>query len=230
MLVALSFLFGLFTGGVFLPLTISTFAYALAERKHRPAWAGLPVAAVRVASGPYRTTEVVPAGLRRAPLLVRLAAVSAFYWAWLSAIVWVAVAGSMSGLPPRDFFVVGGLIVSLAIGRAGLKLLRRDADAVTAAQRAAALACAHAAVLAVTALLLAGEDLDGVAALFAVLACAQAGLLAVAGRRHAALFAWGRGDATPAAPLPRWLARVLGRRAQRRANFFTSASRTMPGA
>jgi hypothetical protein len=229
-LAALSLLVGALTGGAFLPLTISTFAYAWAEKRHRKAWAGLAQPPVRVAGGPYRGGDLVAARLRLAPAAVRLAAVSAFYWAWCCAMAWIVVAFCASGMPPADLLVLTGLAVAFLVGRAGLKLLRRDANAALFAQRAALLALVHALLLATSAAAFFAADWAGLALLFTVLAAAQAALLATIARRHAPLFALRRDDGPTPASLPGWLARLLARRPQRRANFFTSASQTSPGA
>jgi hypothetical protein len=229
-LAALSLLVGALTGGAFLPLTISTFAYAWAEKRHRRAWVGLAQPPVRVAGGPYRGGELVAARLRRAPLALRLAAVSAFYWSWCCAMAWIVVAFCASGMPPADLLVLTGLGVAALVGRAGLKLLRRDSNAACFARRAALVALVHGLLLATCATASFTADWAGLTLLFAVLAAGQAALLATAARRHAPLFALRSHDGPATAPLPGWLARLLARRPQRRANFFTSASQTSPGA
>ena len=82
----------------------------------------------------------------------------------------------------------------------------------------------------VLAFVIGGSDWSGAAAVFGVVTLGQAALLVVAVRDHAPLFAWPR-DSDPAGrPLPSWLARVLARRAQRRANLVVNASQTSPGA
>jgi hypothetical protein len=223
-------LLGVLAGGAFLPLTLSTFAYAWVEKKHRRRWAGLPLARVHVDGGPYRGSEIVPARHPRAPALVRFAAVSCFYWSWFSAVAWVGVGVCAPQIAPFALVPIAGVAVALVVGRAGVRLLRRDAGAPASARRAALLAVVHALLLAGPALWLADPEWSGAATLFAALAALQAGLLALSVRRHAPLFAHAADAGASGRPVPHWLPRVLARQAQRRANFLASASQTMPGA
>jgi len=214
----------------FFPLTVSVFAYAVVEARHRRAWTGLTPAAVRVGGGPYRAVDVVPSRLLRAPLLVRAAALGCFYWSWFCLVAWVTVGIAVSDRLPIEPVVVLGVAIAVCVGRAGLRLLRRDPRAVAYGRRVAILTAAHATLLVILGFVVGGCDWSAPAAVFGVVSLGVATLLALAVRDHAPLFARPT-DAGPAPrPLPTWLARMLARRAQRRANFLVNASQTSPGA
>ena len=214
----------------FLPLTLSVFAYAFVEARHRRAWTGLAPPTVRVGRGPYRGAEIMTSRLLRAPFLVRAAALGCFYWSWFCVVAWVTVGVAASDRLPIEPLVVMGIVVAICVGRAGIGLLRRDAGVVAFGRRVAVLAAAHATLLVVLGFVVGGCDWSAPAAVFAVVSLGQAALLAVAVRDHASLFARA-GDGDPVGrPLPTWLARMLARQAQRRANFLVNASHTSPGA
>jgi len=73
-------LFVAFGVGASIPLWIPPLAYARIEKRTRPAWAGLPGPTLAGGVGPYRAGELPGAPLRRAPLVVRAAAMIGFYW------------------------------------------------------------------------------------------------------------------------------------------------------
>jgi len=214
----------------FLPITVSVFAYAFVEVRHRRAWAGLASPAVRVGHGPYRAALVVPSRLLRAPLLVRAAALGCFYWSWFCVVAWVTVGVAASDRLPIEPLVVMGIVVAICVGRAGIGLLRRDAGVVAFGRRVAVVTAAHATLLVVLGFLVGGCDWSAPAAVFGVVSLGQAALLALAVRDHAPLFARPSDDEPVGHLLPAWLARMLARQAQRRANFLVNASHTSPGA
>jgi hypothetical protein len=214
----------------FLPITVSVFAYAFVEARHRRAWAGLASPTVRVGAGPYRVADVVPARLVRAPLLVRAAALACFYWSWFCMLAWVTVGLAASDRLPVESFVVLGVVVAVCVGRTGVRLLRRDPRAVATGRRVAIAAAAHATLVMLVGFLVGGGDWGAPAAVFGVVTLGVATLLAVALRDHAPLFVRLDDPDAAARPVPSWLARLLERRAQRRANFLASASHTSAGA
>jgi hypothetical protein len=215
----------------FLPITVSVFAYAFVEARNRRAWTAIPQPTVRVGGGgPYRAADIVPSRLLRAPLLVRAAALGCFYWSWFCVLAWVTVGLAGSDWLPIEALVVVSVAVAVCVGRAGVRLLRRDPRAVGFGRRVGIVSAAHATLVVVLGFVVGGNDWSAPAVVFGVVTLGQAALLVVAVRDHAPLFAW-PGDSDPAGrPLPRWLARMLARRAQRRANFLASASETSPGA
>ena len=214
----------------FLPITVSVFAYALVESRHRRAWIGLAHPTVHLGDGPYRVAAIVPARLLRAPLRVRAAALVCFYWSWGCLLTWVGVGVVASERLPLAALAVLGGVVATCVGWAGVRLLRRDPRVVAFGRRVAVGVVVHAVFVALLGFAVGGCDWSAPAAVFAVVSLAQATLLALALRHHAPLFVR-RGDIPPVdGPLPTWLARVLARQAQRRANFLASASHTSAGA
>ena len=230
MFAALSAVLVVFVVVGFMPLTVSVFAYAFAEKRNRREWTGLARPAVRLGGGPYRGAEVVPARLVRAPFLVRAAALGCFYWSWFCLVAWLAVGVSGSTRLLVEPLVVLGVGVAVGLARTGSRLLRRDARVVTSGRRVAIGAVAHATLVVLLAFLVGGGDWSAPAAVFGLVTLALAALLAVALRDHAALFACPSSVTSGSGPLPSWLARILARRAQRRANFLASASHTSAGA
>lgn len=214
----------------FLPLTVSVFAYAFVEARNRRAWTGVAQPTLRVGGGPYRTADIVPPRLLRAPLLVRAAALGCFYWSWCCVLGWVAVGIAVSDRLPIEPLVVLGVAIAACVGRAGVRLLRRDARVVSFARRVAVATAAHATFVVILGFVLGGCDWSAPAAVFGVVSLGQAALLALAVRDHAPLFARPSDDEPVGRPLPAWLARMLARQAQRRANFLVNASHTSPGA
>ncbi len=214
----------------FLPVTLSVFAYAFVESRHRRAWTRLAPPAVHLGAGPYRAADVVTSRLQRAPLLVRAAAVGCFYWAWFSILGWVTVGVAASERLWLDALAGLGVVVAVYVARAGVRLLRRDPRAVGFGRRVAVVSVAHAWALVLLGVFVGGYEWSGPATVFGVVALGQATLLVLALRDHGPLFALPPdGDAAPR-PLPTWLSRMLARQAQRRANFLASASHTSPGA
>ena len=230
MFAALSALVVAFAVTAFLPITVSVFAYAFVEARHRRAWIGLARPAVRVGNGPYRVAEIVPSRLLRAPLLVRAAALGCFYWSWFCLVTWAGVGVMASTPPPIAPLAVLGAVVATCVGRAGIRILRRDSRAVAFGRRVALGAVVHASFVVILGFAVGGCDWSAPAAVFAVVSLGQATLLALALRHHAPLFAQSGSSRPPDRPLPTWLARVLARQAQRRANFLASASTTRAGA
>jgi hypothetical protein len=214
----------------FLPLTLSVFAYAFVEARHRRAWTGLAPPTVRVGGGPYRGAEIAPSRLLRAPLLVRAAALGCFYWSWFCMLAWVAIGIAASDRLLLEPLALLGVGVAAGVGRAGFRLLRRDPRAVVTGRRVAVTSVAHATFVVLLGFVLGGRDWSAPAIVFGVVSLAQATLLAVAVRDHAPLFARSSDGEDVGRPLPGWLARLLARRAQRRANFLASASHTSAGA
>jgi hypothetical protein len=214
-----------------LPLTVSAFAYAFVEARHRRAWTSLSLPALRVGGGPYRGGEVVAGRLARAPLLVRAAALGCFYGSWCCLVAWAVVGFAFLEQGELLLLVLAGVVIAAATWRTGVLLLRRDPRTLRFGRRVAVGAAAHAAVVLLLAVMLGGTDWSGPAAVFAGVSCGQAGLVLAATRRHALPFA---ADSRPPADrqrLPAWLAMILSKRqAQRRANLLTSASQTIPGA
>jgi hypothetical protein len=214
----------------FVPLTVSVFAYAYVEKRTRRAWSGMPLAAGRTGGGPYRDAEIPRSRLERAPLFVRAAAVGCFYWSWFCLLTWIALgifATQRLALLP---VVLAGVTMAALVARTGGRLLRRDPRVVASGRRLALGVALHSTLVVVLATLLGGDDWSGPANVFALVSLGHAALLVKALREHANLFQVGHDDkpATPA--LPAWLARMLLRRAQRRANFAVSASHTRAGA
>jgi hypothetical protein len=227
---AVSFLLLAIALTAFLPITVSVFAYAFVEARNRKAWTAIAPMTVHVGGGPYRAAEIVPSRLLRAPLLVRAAALGCFYWSWFCVLAWVTVGIAGADWLPIVPLVVVSVAVALGVGRAGVRLLRRDPRAVSFARRVAVVSAAHATLVVVLAFVVGGSDWSGVAVVFGVVTFGQAALLVAAVRDHAPLFAWPRDSDAAGRPLPSWLARMLARRAQRRANLVVNASQTSPGA
>jgi hypothetical protein len=200
----------------FLPITLSVFAYAFVEARNRRAWTSLESPALRVGGGPYRAADVPRPRLERAPLLVRAAAFGCFYWSWLCMLAWVTIGVSESDRLAIEPLVVLGFAVAVWLGRAGVRLLRRDPRAVAFGRRVAAVNAGHAALVVVLGFALGGPDWGAPAAVFGGVALAQATLLVLALRVHAPLFALPPATGPAGEPLPRWLARLLARRSRRR--------------
>jgi len=198
----------------FLPVTVSVFAYAFVEARHRRAWTGLAPATVRVGVGPYRAVDIVPSRLLRAPLLVRAASLGCFYWSWFSILAWVTVGIAAADRLPIEPLVVLGVAVAVCVGRAGIRLLRRDPRAVASGRRVAIATAAHATLVVLLGFGLGGADWGALAAVFGVVSVGQAAFLALAVRDHAPLFAPSRDREPAVRALPSWLARMLARRAQ----------------
>jgi len=214
----------------FLPLTLSVFAYAFVEARHRRAWTGLAPPTVRVGRGPYRGAEIMTSRLLRAPFLVRAAALGCFYWSWFCMLAWATVGIAASERLWLEALAGVGVVVAVFVGRAGVRLLRRDAGIVAFGRRVAVVSVSHAWALVLLGVAVGGYDWSAPATVFGVVSLGQATLLVFALRQHGPLFAEPyEGDAV-ARPLPRWLSRLLARRAQRRANFLVNASHTSPGA
>jgi hypothetical protein len=214
----------------FLPVTLSVFAYAFVESRHRHAWTRLAQPAVHLGGGPYRAADVVTSRLQRAPLLVRAAAIGCFYWGWFCILAWVTVGVVASERLWLEALAGVGVVVAVFVGRAGVRLLRRDARVVAFGRRVAVVSVAHAWALVLLGVFVGGYDWSAPATVFGVVSLGQATLLVLALREHGPLFAEAHdGDAAPR-PLPTWLSRMLARQAQRRANFLASASHTSPGA
>lgn len=214
----------------FLPITVSVFAYAFVEARNRKAWTAIAPMTVHVGGGPYRAVDIVPARLLRAPLLVRAAALGCFYWSWFCVLGWVTVGMAGSRWLPIVPLVVVGVAVAFCVGRAGVRLLRRAPRAVVYGRRVAVGSAAHACLVVVLGFVVGGNDWSAPAVVFGAVTLGVAALLAVAVRDHAPLFAWPRDSDAAGRPLPSWLARMLARRAQRRANLVVNASQTSPGA
>ncbi|HEY3816571.1 MAG TPA: hypothetical protein VGL81_05345 [Polyangiaceae bacterium] len=201
----------------FLPVTLSVFAYAFVEARHRRAWAVLARPAVRLGDGPYRAADVAPSRLQRAPLLVRAAALGCFYWAWFCMLAWVLVGFSASDRLLFGPLAVVGVLVAASVGRAGARLLRRDARAVAFGRRVAVVSAVHATLLVFLGFAVGGADWSAPAAVLGVVSIGQAALLVRALGEHAPLFA-PPGDALAGqGPLPAWLARMLARHSRNRA-------------
>jgi len=169
-----------------LPLTASTFAYALVEQRHRGAWTHIPAATHL--GGPYRRVELPVVPFQRAPLLVRAAALTCFYWAWFSLGAWVVVGVVLRGFPVLELVVLGGVLVAGSTWRAGGKLLRRDARAVAFGRRVAIATIVCVASTAALAVLMGGIDAGGLALVLGGLTIGQAVLVVAALRRHGDLF------------------------------------------
>jgi hypothetical protein len=215
-----------------LPLTASAFAYAFVEKRHRRAWTSLGPPAVPLGGGPYRRSEMVTARFRGAPLLVRAAAFGCFYWGWFGVLTWMALGFFVADFWPLEIIVLGGVVMAVSTFRVAVRLLGRDGRAIALGRRVAFWTALHATAVSALAFAFGGVDWSGPAAVFTSLSLLQAALVVAALRRHALLFTrQDDADAQARAALPAWLARMVWRRqAQRRANFFTSASHTSPGA
>ncbi|HEY8041640.1 MAG TPA: hypothetical protein VIF15_17665 [Polyangiaceae bacterium] len=216
-----------------LPLTASAFAYAVVEKRHRRAWTGLSARPpLRLGAGPYRHAELPPARFRRAPLLVRAAALGCFYWGWFGLLMWLALGFVMTDVWLLEIVVLGGIAAAASTCRLAVRLLRRDAGAFAFGRRVALWTAFHATAVSALAFAVGGVDWSGPAAVFTALTVLQSVLVVTALRRHALLFAQlDDAEAHAREALPTWLARMVWRRqAQRRANFFTRASHTIPGA
>jgi hypothetical protein len=205
----------------FLPLTLSVFAYAFVEARHRRAWATLPSPMLRLGGGPYRAADVPRPRLERAPLLVRAAALGCFYWSWLCMLAWITIGVAGSERLAIEPLVVVGFAVAVWVARVGVRLLRRDPRVVAFGRRVGAVSVAHATALVVLGFALGGSDWSGPAAVFGVVALAQATLVVLALRVHTPLFAQPHVDAHPGDPLPSWLARMLARRSRNRRKAAT---------
>jgi len=230
MLVTSIILVVVLTGVAFVPLTLSVFAYAYVEKRTRREWSGLPLTAARTGGGPYRDAEVAPPRLERAPLFVRAAALGCFYWSWFCLLTWIALgvfAMQRLALVP---VVLAGVAVAALVARAGRQLLGRDPRVVASGRHLALGVAVHSTLVVVLATVLGGDDWSGPANVFALVSLGHAALLVAALREHAALFQTGHGDKPATQALPLWMARLLLRRAQRRANFVVSASHTRAGA
>jgi hypothetical protein len=175
----------LFVGAPFLVfgvLTVSVFAYARDEKRGRTAWAGLP-ASPAVPQGPaYRQVLVVSSRLERAPPLVRAAALSGYYWSWVSALSWVLVAVLVRH---ASFWLIAaaGLLVAGLVVRASKQLLQRTTRVVVSGTRVAMGAAAHAVLLVGVAMASDNEWLSG-ALVFAPFALGQAAVLGAGIRRN----------------------------------------------
>ena len=191
-----------------LPLTASTFAYAFVEQRHRGAWTRIPASA-HLGAGPYRRVELPVVRFRRAPLLVRAAALTCFYWSWVSVGVWVAVGVASRGIPELELGVLAGLLVAVATWRAGGKLLRRDARAVVFCRRVAFATTLCVAATSALAILLGGLDVGGLVLVLGGVTIGQALLMVAALKRHGELF---MAPEKPLDRLPAWLARLLSSR------------------
>jgi hypothetical protein len=214
----------------FLPLTASVFAYAFVEARSRRRWTGVARPALALGGGPYRAAEMAPARLVRAPWLVRAAALGCFYWSWFCLMAWVGVGVLDSECLAVEPVVVLGVAVAMWLARTGVRLLRRDARVVASGRRVAVGAAVHATLVVVLGFVGGGGDWGAPAAVFGAVSLALATLVASALRAYAPLFALPGTDAAAARRRPAWLARLLARRAQRRANFLASASHTRAGA
>ena len=182
-MLSLGFFGGLLMAVALLPLSVSTLAYALVETRHRGAWARTPRAA-RLGHGPYRTVEVVPLRLRRAPLLVRAAALTGIYWAWLTMGGWLLAGLALRTAPLLEPVAAAGVLVAALTWSAGCRLLRRDPGAVRFGRWVAAAIVAQVAVTSLVALVAGGEDALGLALTLGSLSLAQSALLVLAVRRH----------------------------------------------
>lgn len=180
-----------------LPLTASTFFYALVEQAHRSAWTRAPQSP-HLGSGPYRRTQLPVVRMRRAPWLVRAAALACFYWSWFSVGVWVVVGLALRATALLEVVAIAGILVAVWTGRAGGKLLRRDDRLVKAGRRAAVATAVHVGLVTVLARALGGEDLGGPAMVFGGLSLGQTFLLVAALRRHQDLF--GGAEPRPGSP------------------------------
>lgn len=213
-----------------LPLSVSALAYAFVEKRHRRAWTSLPLPVLRLGAGPYRAGEIVGGHLARAPMLVRTAGMTCFYWSWFCLVTWAVAGFQVIDRTAGQVLVGTGVLVAVAIGWTGGRLLRRDAAAARLGPRVAMVAAVHGVLVLGLVVTLGGTEWSGLAAIFTGVALAQAALVVAATRRHAALFGAERHGAERPR-LPAWLALALSKRtAQRRANRLTSASHTMPGA
>jgi hypothetical protein len=173
----------LFLLGPSIPLSIPAFAYARVEKRTRRAWAGLPGPTTSSGEGPYRNGRVPGVPLVRAPLLVRAAAMSGYYWACVSALAWAVVAATA----PREVacpLAALGAGVILLLAQVGSRLLRRDGRVVTTGPRVAVIEAAHGVLVVALAAALPGQDSVALAVVFALPAIAHATLLAAAVRSH----------------------------------------------
>ncbi len=179
----------LFLLGPSVPLSIPAVAYALVESRTRRAWAGLPGPTTSSGQGPYRQAPVPGVPLERAPLLVRAAAMSGYYWACVSALAWAVVAVTA----PRELaspLAAVGIGVTLLLAQSASRLLRRDRRVVVTGPRVAMIEAAHGGLLVALAAWLADVDSVALTMVFAVPALAHATLLATAARRHRDLLAF----------------------------------------
>jgi hypothetical protein len=131
-------------------------------------------------------------------------------------LAWVGVGIGESERPAMAPLVLAGLVVAVALARAGTRLLRRDPRAVGAGRRIAVGSVAHATGLVVLGFALGGSDWSAPAAVFGVVSLGVGALLGLALRHHGPLFALPTGPADAGTPLPGWLSRLLARRSRSR--------------
>lgn len=211
------------------PFALAWLTFAVFERRFRLFWAGIPLppVAVRV-DAPYRGARVVPGHTRRAPAIVRWAALSCFFFGQMFL---PGLALGLFGLIAMGVGIVSvpGLVVAARLWAAGIHLLKGTPESVGKA-RSAARWSVQLNVL-ITAVCIAGgifvaveyfrtdnEDLGWLLALlsitqaYALGSFAQAALIARATRDLVSDDELSREDV-----LPRWIRAALNRRDARRA-------------
>jgi len=179
-------LFVAFGVGASIPLWIPAFAYARIEKRTRHAWAGLPGPTRAGGVGPYRAGELPGVPLRRAPLLIRAAAMIGFYWVCVSMLSWALVVASTPGGTVLGLAATG-LGVAIAVALAGARLLRRHPRSIATGRRVAVVEAVHGMLLVGATAALPGSDAIALALVYTLPATAHAALLWTAVGRHRAL-------------------------------------------
>lgn len=189
-------------------LVVAGVVFVLAERRWRERWRIVPIHARGMPTGPYRSARVVVRQLGRAPVLVRVAALSslAFGQVFLPMLVFALAVMPFDGIA---IALVPGILVTGASWLCGLMLLSRRTGS-TRTARSAALASLIAnfwllALCAVHAGLVeykpnygiseASNSVPAVAFVFAVASTVHAGLLLLTLRAHSEVLDW---DGCPA--------------------------------
>jgi hypothetical protein len=203
--------------------------YFVLERRHRDVWARVPLAPRQVASGPYRGSSAVVGHQRRAPRLVRAAALSCFLMGPMF------LPGLGLGLVGLFVYGVGlvsipGLVIAARVWMAGAHLLSGTPERLVLAREAArwsvvwnsllAVPCALAAAWWGSTLLYDGEAASRDATVFFVLASLTLAYVAVSLAQAALVARATRDVVEPAvrerAPVvPEWLRRLVDRRRSR---------------